>query len=368
MKQFHAFVIKEFYHILRDTRSLVILLGLPVVLVILFGFAISNEIEDARISILDTERDEMSRQLTQKLLASGYFTLSHYLDSYEEIEDRFQRGETKLVIVYPPDMGRRFGRDKQTVIQLIADGSDPNTATTLINYASAVIEDFQREQQPTESYPLQIAPQLKMLYNPALESVFMFVPGVMTVILMLVSAMMTSIAITREKELGTMEVLLVSPLRPSLIVVGKVIPYILLAVINTLVILLLGTLVFGMPIEGSLVLLGLECLLFVITSLALGILISTRTESQQVAMMISLIALMLPTILLSGFIFPIESMPWPLQWLSNIVPAKWFIIIIKNIMLKGVGVAFVWKESLVLLLMAMLLIGASIRNFKIRLA
>ncbi len=368
MKQFQAFIIKEFYHILRDTRSLIILLGLPVVLVILFGFAISNEIKDARIAILDPSRDELSRQLTQKLLASGHFTLSAYLDDYEAIEDRFQQGDTKLVVVYPPDMAQRYGRDREAKIQLVADGSDPNTATTLINYASAIIVDFQREQQPFGTAPLQIVPQLKMLYNPALESVYMFVPGVMTVILMLVSAMMTSIAITREKELGTMEVLLASPLRPSLIVVGKVIPYVLLAVVNTLVILLLGTFVFGVPVEGSLLLLGLECLLFVITSLALGILISTRTESQQVAMMISLIALMLPTILLSGFIFPIESMPWPLQWLSNIVPAKWFIIIIKNIMLKGVGIPFVWKESFILLLMSALLIAASIRNFKIRLA
>jgi ABC-2 type transport system permease protein len=185
---------------------------------------------------------------------------------------------------------------------------------------------------------------------------------------MLVSAMMTSIALTREKELGTMEVLLVSPLRPPLIILGKVIPYVLLSMINTLLILGLSVWVFDMPIRGSFVLLFAESLLFVITALSLGILISTRTSSQQVAMMMSLMVLMLPTILLSGFIFPIESMPQPLQIISHIIPAKWFILIIKDIMLKGVGWAFIWQETLILTGMTTLFIGLSIRNFNIRLS
>lgn len=368
MKQFGAFIIKEFYHILRDVRSLIILLGMPVVLVVLFGFAISTEIDNARIAILDSAHDEMSRELTEKLLASGHFQLDSYLKRSEEIEEQFQKGETKMVVVFPPNMRERFWRTESVEVQLIADASDPNSATTLINYASGIVVDYQREKMGASTTPLRIEPEVKMHYNPRLESVYMFVPGVMTVILMLVSAMMTSIAITREKELGTMEVLLVSPLQPAMIIIGKVIPYVLLAVFNTVVILLLATFVFGMPIKGNYWVLGVECFLFVITSLALGILISTRTSSQQVAMMISLIALMLPTILLSGFIFPIDSMPKLLQWLSNIVPAKWFIIIIKGVMLKGVGFQFIWKESLVLIFMALLFIGASIRNFKIRLA
>lgn len=368
MKQFRAFVIKEFYHIFRDLRTVLILLGMPIVLVILFGFAITNEIDNARIAILDNARDNMSDELTRKLLSSGHFRLERALRHASEMEGYFRKGNIGMVVVFPPEMERRFLRDQSVEIQLIADASDPNTATTLVNYATAIINDYQQEQSALLRPPLLISSEVRMLYNPRLKSVFLFVPGVMTVILMLVSAMMTSIAITREKELGTMEVLLVSPLRPSMIVIGKVIPYVFLAIANTTVILLLGTFVFGMPVRGNLALLALECLLFVITSLGLGILISTRTDSQQVAMMFSLIALMLPTILLSGFIFPIESMPWPLQWLSNIVPAKWFIIILKNIMLKGVGGAFVWRESLILLGMAVLFIGASIRNFKIRLA
>jgi ABC-2 type transport system permease protein len=206
-----------------------------------------------------------------------------------------------------------------------------------------------------------------MVYNPELKSVFMFVPGVMTVILMLVSAMMTSISITREKELGTMEILLVSPLKPFQVIIGKVIPYILLSVINAVMIILLSIFVFRMPIQGSLFLLGAESILFIINALSLGILISTVSTTQQTAMMVSLMGLMLPVILLSGFIFPISSMPIPLQAISNIIPAKWFIIILKGIMLKGVGLAYIWKETLILLGMTLFFIALSVKKYKIRL-
>jgi ABC-2 type transport system permease protein len=206
-----------------------------------------------------------------------------------------------------------------------------------------------------------------MVFNPELKSVFMFVPGVMTIILMLVSAMMTSISITREKELGTMEILLVSPLKPFQVIVGKVVPYIFLSIINAAVIILLSIFVFKMPVQGSLFLLGLESILFIITSLSLGILISTISATQQTAMMISLMALMLPTILLSGFIFPISSMPIPLQIISNIIPAKWFVIILKAVMLKGVGITIIWKETLILVGMTLFFIVLSVKKYKIRL-
>ena len=366
MKRFLAFVKKEFYHILRDRRTLLILFGMPIVQVILFGFAITNEITNARIAICDPAKDEMTNELTQRLLSSGYFLLDENLESYKDIEENFKEGKTKLAIAYDPSFQKRFYTDKAQV-QLISDATDPNTGTTLINYAAAIFRDFQMEKMGATNQPTGIQTEVKMLFNPRLKSVFMFVPGVMTVILMLVSAMMTSIAITREKELGTMEILMVTPLKPFVIIVGKVVPYIFLAFLNALIILALGAFVFEMPVRGSLPLLLSECVLFVVTSLALGILISTKTQTQQVAMMISLMALMLPTIILSGFIFPIESMPLPLQWLSNVIPARWFIVILKNIMLKGVGFAFVWKETAILLLMTLILIGVSVRNFKIRL-
>ncbi len=367
MKSFFSFVKKEVFHIWRDKRTLLILIGLPIVLVTLFGFAISNEIRDASITILDPSRDKMTREITNKLLSSGYFLLESEAKSIEEIENRFKKGKIKLGIAFQSDFQQNFLKDQHAQVALFADATDPNTATLLVNYATAIIRDYQMEQQQMMQIPMIIKPEVKMLYNVRLESVFMFVPGVMTVILMLVSAMMTAIAITREKELGTMEVLHVSPLQPAVIVIGKVTPYVALAFLNVLIVLGLGTFVFGMPVRGSMALLLAECMLFAITVLCLGIFISTRTDSQLIAMMISMVALMLPTVLLSGFIFPIENMPWPLQWLSHIIPAKWFLIILKNIMLKGTGIAFIWKETLILGIMTLVLIGASVKKFKIRL-
>ena len=369
MKQLAIFIQKELWHIVRDRRSLIILLGMPVVLVLLFGFAITNEIDNGRLAILDRAGDEVSRTMTGKLQASGYFKLVNTLSHSGEVEPAFRSGAVQLVVVFPPDLANALRAGRSPAIQLLADASDPNAATTLISYASSILRSYRPEgASAMEAIPLRVLPEIRMLYNPRLEGVYMFVPGVMTVILMLVSAMMTSIALTREKEMGTMEVLLASPLPPWLIVIGKVLPYVILALSNTIVILLLGTLVFKMPVVGSGWLLAGECLLFISTSLALGILISTRTASQQVAMMISLMALMLPTILLSGFIFPIESMPTLLQWISHIVPAKWFIIILKGIMLKGVGMAALWQETAILVGMTVFLLAISIANFKIRIA
>ena len=367
MRPLFIFMQKEFAHIFRDRRTLLILLGLPIVLVTLFGFAITNEIVDARIVVVDQAGDEVSREITERLLSSGYFKLDEILREEEKLLPYFQRYPVKLAVIYPGNLQERFYRGDGAQIQLIGDATDPNTATTLINYATAIIKDYEVEKLPNRKMPLQIMTESRMLYNPEMKGVFLFVPGVMTVILMLVSAMMTSIAITKEKELGTMEVLLVSPLKPSLLVLGKVVPYILLSMVNTIIILMLGTFVFGMPVKGALWLLFTECFLFVLTALALGILISTRTASQQVAMMLSLMALLLPTILLSGFIFPIESMPNLLQLLSNIIPAKWFLIIIKNIMLKGTGFGYIWKETLILVGMTVFFLAVSVKNFKIRL-
>jgi ABC-2 type transport system permease protein len=372
MKRFKIFVKKEFYHIFRDKRTLLILFGMPIVQVILFGFAITNEINDAKIAIFDQSKDEMTQEITQRLLSSGYFLLDENLEQQSDLEHTFQYSKTKLAVVFEPNFQDNFYKNKVAQVQLIADATDPNTANTLLNYAQAIIKTYQLEKMNETTggeikMPVAIQTEIKMLYNPSMKSVYMFVPGVMTIILMLVSAMMTSIAITKEKELGTMEILLVSPLKPALIIVGKVVPYLLLAFINALVILGLGKFMFGMPINGSVALLLAICTLFVITALSLGIFISTKTDSQQVALMFSLMVLMLPTIILSGFIFPIENMPMPLQVISNIIPAKWFIIILKNIMLKGVGWAFIWKETLILVGMTLFFIAMSVRSFKIRL-
>ncbi len=367
MKRFLAFVIKEFRHIYRDRRTMMILFGMPVIQVLLFGFVLTNEIKNASIAVLDPAKDEASIRLTNKLVSSGYFRVERNLASADELEPAFRQGRIKLALVFPPGFGRRLDHEGTAQIQLIGDASDPNTATTLINYATAIILDFQQESAIRNPQSAIIKTETRMRYNPEQKAVFNFVPGVMTLILMLVSAMMTSITLAREKEMGTMEVLLASPLKPLQIVLGKTAPYLVLSFINAIVVVIMGMIVFGMPMRGSFLLLGFECFLYMFVSLALGILISTKAKNQMAALFASALALMMPTMLLSGFIFPRESMPWPLQVIGAAFPATWFNPIIKGIMIKGVGLDFLWKQTLILTGMAVLFIGLSIRNFKSRL-
>lgn len=367
MKRFIGFIQKEFYHIFRDRRSLFILFGMPIAQILLFGFAITNEINNVDIAILDHSKDATTEEIINKIAASKYFSIKQMITREADIADVFKKGQVKAVLNFEKNFSKNLIKDHNATIQIITDATDPNTANTVTNYVNAILQHYQKELNKEITIAYQIVPQTRMVYNPELKSVYMFVPGVMTIILMLVSAMMTSISITREKELGTMEILLVSPLKPFQVIVGKVFPYIFLSIINAIVIVAMSIFIFNMPVQGSLFLLGLESVLFIITSLALGILISTISATQQTAMMISLMGLMLPVILLSGFIFPISSMPIPLQIISNVIPAKWFIIIIKGIMLKGVGLQFIWKETLILLGMTVFFIALSVKKYKIRL-
>ncbi|NBG64553.1 ABC transporter permease [Acidiluteibacter ferrifornacis] len=367
MKKFIGFIKKEFYHIFRDRRSLFILFGMPIAQIMLFGFAITNEINNVNVVVLDLSKDVSTNTIVNKISASSYFTVTQLLESQNEVESIFKKGKVKAVIVFEKDFDQQMRNAGIAKIQLLTDATDPNTANTINNYITSITQNYAKEINQDIQLPFQIVPESRMVFNPEIKSVFMFVPGVMTIILMLVSAMMTSISITKEKELGTMEILLVSPLKPYQVIIGKVIPYVFLSIINALVIILLSIFIFKMPVQGSFFLLGLESVLFIITSLSLGILISTMSKTQQTAMMISLMGLMLPVILLSGFIFPINSMPLPLQVISNIIPAKWFIIIIKGVMLKGVGLLYLWKETLILLGMTVFFILLSIRKYKIRL-
>lgn len=367
MKQLRSFIKKEFLHIFRDARTMLILFGIPVVQLLVFGTVIKSEINNLHIAIHDQSKDHVTQEITNKLLSSGYFILDKNLDHSSEIHDIFKKGQVREVIVFENGFARKLIRDGEARVQLIADASDPNTARLAINYTRSIIQDYIQKQFPDIQMPVSIQPELRMYFNEEMKSAYMFVPGVMALILMLISAMMTSISITREKESGTMEVLLVSPLRPVQILVGKVIPYLILSIINAFIIVLIGHFVFGVPILGSFLLLMLETILFILMALCLGILISTAAKNQMVAMFISMIGLMLPTMLLSGFIFPIENMPLVLQHLSHIMPAKYFIIIIRSIMLKGVGLAFVWKETAILIGMSLIFIALSVKKFKIRL-
>ncbi|MBN1182609.1 MAG: ABC transporter permease [Bacteroidales bacterium] len=367
MRSFIGLLRKEFYHILRDKRTMLILFGMPIAQMLLFGFVITNEIKNVKIGILDKSRDNTTMELTSKILSSGYFQLYAYLDNDNQIEELFKKGKVNDVIVFEKGFERQLKREGSANIQLVLDATDANLAQVISNYTSSIFLDYIANQNAMATMPLQIDMKTRLLYNEELKGVYMFVPGIMAMILMLISALMTSISIVREKEHGSMEVLLVSPLKPIQIIIGKVTPYILLSFINAIIIILLGFFVFNMPVKGSLVLLLAESILFITLALSLGILISTLTQSQQTAMFISMFALMLPTILLSGFIFPVNNMPGILQWLCHIIPPKYFITIIKNIMIKGTGLQYVWKETLVLLGMTGLFIALSVKKFKIRL-
>jgi drug efflux transport system permease protein len=369
LKVFFAFVKKEFYHIFRDRQTLLVLFGMPLVQLFLFGYAITTEVSNANLGIYNQSPGQFSDQLVRKLVSSDFFRLSDNLHSQEEVLELFKKGGAKLVLVIPPNFERDFSQNRGKV-QLLADGSDPNLASILANSANSIIMKWMRESVASHRPPGEvetIISQVRWHYNPELRSASMFVPGVVTIILMLISAMLTSISITREKELGTIEILYVSPLKPYQIIIGKVVPFAVLSILNAILILSAAYIVFGVPVNGSLALLLAQSLLFIMTSLSLGVLISSLVNSQQTALMMSLFGLMLPTILLSGFIFPINEMPIPLQLISNVIPAKYFLTIIKTIMLKGLGIGFVWKETLILFLMTMVFIGISIKKFKGRL-
>ena len=367
-EQFLAFVKKEWFHIWRDKKTLFILFGLPIVQILIFGFALTNEIKNSRIAIVDQSKDETSQRLIDRIASSRYFDIEEFLKSGDEADAAFKRGKVKLVVIIPESFGSSLKHTNHGAIQVLADASDPNTATTLTSYMQAIVGDFQSDLNEGKKLPYSIVPEVRMLYNPQLKGAYNFVPGVMAMVLMLICTLMTSIAIVKEKETGTMEVLLVSPLKPILVIFAKSTPYLFLSLINIASILLLSVFVLGLPIAGSLLLLITLSLLFSIASLSLGMLISTITDSQQTAMLISLMGLFLPTLMLSGFMFPIENMPLPLKIMSNVVPAKWYYFIVKSVMIKGVGLKIIWKEALVLTFMTIAFLGLSIKNYKVRLA
>ena len=367
MKRFFGFVKKEFQHIFRDKRTLLILFGLPIVMIILFGFVVSTEIRDVKVGIWDRSMDQASIRATQKIFSSGYFVPAGYIDHEEEIGELFRSGKARVVVVFEEGFERNLLRENRAAIKLITDASDANTAQLSLTYLQGVLMTYFQSMNLDVKVPWSVNTSSRMFYNEEMKGVYMFVPGLMAMILMLISALMTSVTIAREKEFGTMELLLASPLKPREIILGKVTPYLLLSFTNAMTIVLLGFLVFDVPVVGSMWLLMLECMLFITLALSLGVLISTSVKTQQMAMFMSLLGLMLPTILLSGFIFPIDNMPKVLQWFSAIIPPRWFIVIVKNIMLKGTGFAFIWKETLILLGMTLFFILAAVKRFKIRL-
>jgi ABC-2 type transport system permease protein len=319
------------------------------------------------VAVFDPSKDAVTQRIKEKFQASPYFTIAEELTDFVQINDVFKYGEIGLVIVFSENFASNIFHTGEAAIQLIADGTEPNQASTLTNYASGILNTAQQEFMAQYNAPFQIVSGLKMLYNPQSKSAYNFVPGVMGLVLILICAMMTSIAIVREKETGTMEVLLSSPLKPIYIILAKAVPYFALSILNLATILLLAVFVLGVPVAGNLFWLILLSLVFIFLALSLGLLISTVVDTQLAAMLASGLVLMMPIMLLSGMIFPIESMPDILQWISAIVPARWFIDAVKKLMIQGVDIQYVAKEFLILAGMAFFLIFVSLKKFMIRL-
>jgi len=344
-----------------------VLLVLPILMIILFGFGISTEIKNTKFAVYDPSMDDSSKAIVNKLQSSEYFSLEEYLSDPKEIERFFKQGKVGLMVVFSERFYQNLLQTGEAQILLISDGTDPNTASTLTNYATRIVMEYMQDMNKTSSVPYQIHTEIKLLYNPTMKGAYSTVPGVMGMILMLICAMMSSISIAKEKELGTMEVILVSPMPPLLIILSKMVPYFTISLINFATVLCLAVFVLEVPIAGSLALLILVSIIFIFVSLALGLLISSVVDSQIAALLFSVMGLIFPVVMLSGLMFPIENMPLVLQGLAQIIPAKWYIAAARNIMIKGVGIGSIMNELLVLSFMAVFLVALSLKKFKIRL-
>ena len=351
MRQFISFITKEAKHIVRDKRTMLILFGMPIVLMLLFGFAITTDVRNVRTVVVTSSQDHLTRQAVDRLAASEYFVITSTVATPREAELLIRRQKADMAVVFSPDFA-----SKREGIQFIVDGADPNMAQQWTNYATGVI--------PNADAALVNS---KMLYNPQMKSAYNFVPAIMGMLLMLVCAMMTSISIVREKEKGTMEVLLVSPVKPLMIIVAKAVPYLVLAFAILTTILLMGRYVLGVPLQGSIVWIYLVSTIYILLALSLGLLISNIASSQLMALLLSAMVLLMPIVMLSGMLFPIESMPPVLQWISAIVPPRYYIEAMRKLMIMGVGIGEVVREVAILSGMTVLLLAVSLLKFKTRL-
>ena len=351
IKQFLSFLKKEFKHIYRDSRTMLILLIMPMVMIYLFGFAITTEVKNSRVALIDQAKDEYSQQIRQAIDANAYFSVVQDKEDYDNLPDLLQSGKADVLVLI----------SKEHEIQLLTDGSEPNMAQSRAGYLQRILQG-----QEQDSYAEDFDVTSRMLYNPQLKSEYNFVPGLIGMLILLVCAMMTSLSIVKEKEMGTMEVLLASPLHPLTIIVAKLIPYFVVSCVNLITVLLLAEFVLNVPVEGSVaVLLGIS-VVYILVSLLLGLLISIAVNTQLAAMFISLL-LIIPTMYLSGWTFPIESMSETLQHVSCLVPARWYMDATRKIMIQGAEAQYIWKDFAVLCLDCVALMAISWKLFKTRL-
>ena len=351
MKTFVSFIVKETRHILRDKRTMLILFGMPIVLMLLFGFAITTDVRNVRTVVVNSSMDYQTNKTIERLSASEYFTIVASVSTPHDAELLIRNQKADLAVVFAQDFA-----NKSSGIQFIVDGSDPNMSQQWTNYAQQILADA----------PSSMV-NIKMLYNPQMKSAYNFVPAIMGMLLMLVCAMMTSISIVREKERGTMEVLLVSPIKPLMIIIAKVIPYLVLAFVILTTILLMGRFVLDVPLQGSIIWIYVVSTIYILLALSLGLLISNIADSQLMALLLSAMVLLIPIVMLSGMMFPIESMPQILQWISAIVPPRYYIEAMRKLMIMGVGIQEVAKEVIILSGMTVFILTVSLLKFKTRL-
>ena len=349
MSLFLSFVIKEARHILRDKRTMLILFGMPVVLMLLFGFAITTDVKNVRTVVVTSQMDHLSQQAVERLAQSEYFTITATVATPQEAERQIRSQQADMAVVFAPGFA-----SKKSGLQLIVDGSDPNMAQQWTNYAQQVIVNSQ-----------QAIVNSKMLYNPQMRSAYNFVPAIMGMLLMLICAMMTSISIVREKERGTMEVLLVSPVKPLMVIIAKAVPYLVLAFGILVTILLMARFVLGVPLQGSLVWILAVSTLYILLALSLGLFISNIARTQLVALLLSAMVLLMPVVMLSGMLFPVESMPIVLQWVSAVVPPRYYISAMRKLMIMGVGIGEVFTEVVVLIAFTAFFLTIALKKFKV---
>ena len=346
MKQFWSFVIKEAKHIFRDKRTMLILFGMPVVLMFIFGFAITTDVKNVRTVVVTSQMSPQTQQTVERLAQSEYFDIVSTVATPQEAERMIRSQKADMAVV--------FNQHKN--VQLIVDGSDPNMSQQWTNYAQQTMVNGQSSMV-----------NVKMLYNPQMRSAYNFVPAIMGVILMLICAMMTSISVVREKERGTMELLLVSPVRPLMVIIAKVIPYLVLAFGIMVVILLMARFVLDVPLAGSLFWIVVVSTLYILLALSLGLLISNIAQTQLVALLMSAMMLLVPNVMLSGMLFPVESMPTVLQWVAAVMPPRYFIDCMRKLMIMGVGIGDVLKEVVILAAMTIFFLVVALKKFNVRL-
>ena len=367
MKRFLSFARKEFIHIWRDKRTILVLIGLPVMQMILFGFAISTEIRNVRFGVFNPSKDATTLKLEEHFRNNPYFTYIENITDPNHFVDYFKQNKVDMILVFENNFDYKLTHQGKAHIQILTDGIDPNSSTAIANYSNQIVQKFQQEYLAQAPSGNIIVPQIRLLYNPQMKSAFNFVPGVMGLVLTIICAMMTAVSIVREKERGSMEVLLVSPIKPIYIMISKMLPYLVISFLIMVLIILLSVFMLGVPMNGSYVTFSLVSLVFVIAMLAVGLLISTLVETQVIALLISGMGLMMPTALLTGMIFPVDNMPWLLRFISTLLPARWFISAVRKIMIEGLDFVYIYKEFIILCFMTLVLLVVSLKKFKIRL-